>query len=471
MEQQTQKGQWKSQFGFLMASIGSAVGLGNLWAFPYKMGKSGGFAFLIVYLALVFVVGMIVMLCELTLGRKTGKGVIEAYESLGHRYKWVGVISWISPILILGFYSMLGGYCLKYLTANVGDLFGASWGTDGADSETFFTNFYTDRSQAVVFTLIFIALASLIVCAGVSKGIEKFTSIATPLLFVMLIIIIIRSVTLPGAGAGVEFIFKPDFTLFRGAGWIKLLARAGGQMFFSMSLGMGIMITYGSYMRREDDIQKSSVIIPIADTVAALFAAMAIMPAVFAEGLDPAQGPGLLFVTLQTVFKRMGAIGPIFGCVFYLLVFIAAIDPSISLMEAAGSALLDRDIAKGRQMDRKKNTLIVALITAAEGVLISVDCLGASNLPHLLGQGSLLDLFDLFSEGLLMPTAALMTSLIFGWIMPGWLDDEITYAGEGKTRAFRMKKYFYLCLKFIVPPMMVLVLLGQIDIFFKLGWF
>lgn len=454
-----------------MASIGSAVGLGNLWAFPYKMGMSGGFAFLIVYLALVFVVGMVVMLCELTLGRKTGKGVIEAYGSLGRKYKWVGVISWISPILILGFYSMLGGYCLRYLIANIGDLFGASWGTDGVESEVFFKEFYTDRSQAVLFTLIFIVIAALVVCAGVSKGIEKFTSIATPLLFVMLIVIIIRSVTLPGAGAGVAFIFKPDFTLFKGSGWVKLLARAGGQMFFSMSLGMGIMITYGSYMNREDNIQRSSIIIPAADTVAALFAAMAIMPAVFAEGLDPGQGPGLLFVTLQTVFKRMGAIGPFFGCVFYLLVFIAAIDPSISLMEAAGSALLDRDIAKGRKMNRKRNTLIVALITAIEGVIISLDCLGESNMPHLLGQGSLLDLFDLFSEGLLMPTAALMTSIIFGWIMPGWLDDEITYAGEGKTRRFKMKKYFYFCLKFIVPPMMVLVLLGQIDIFFKLGWF
>jgi NSS family neurotransmitter:Na+ symporter len=471
MENSNQKGQWQSRFGFLMAAIGSAVGLGNLWGFPYKIGMNGGFAFLVIYLLLVVLVGVIIMMCELALGRKTGKGVIEAYKKAGRQHTWIGIISWISPMLILGFYSMLGGYCIKYAVANLGDLFHASWGVGGVESTEYFAGFFTDQLQTVIFTVIFVAMTTYVVRAGVASGIEKFSSVVMPLLFFMLVIIIVRSVTLPGAGAGLAFIFKPNWEVFKGVGWIKVLARAGGQMFFSLSLGMAIMVTYGSYMRKEDNIQMNAIQIPLFDTLAALMAAMAIMPAVFAAGLDPSAGPGLLFVTLQTVFSNMGWAGPIFGFLFYVLVFIAAITSSISLTEAVSSAVMDRNIRKGKPAGRNKVTVGIGIFVALEGALVALDGLGSHGFPTFFNQSTLLDAFDLVSEGILMPIAALATSILFGWIKTGWLDDEIVNLGGQGQASFKMKKYFYFCLRWIVPPIMVLVLLGQLDSFFALGWF
>ncbi|MFR7989657.1 MAG: sodium-dependent transporter [Anaerovoracaceae bacterium] len=467
MEHQHEKGQWGSSFGFLMAAVGSAVGLGNLWGFPYKMGMNGGFAFLIVYLILVALVGVIICLAELSLGRKSGKGVVGAYNSIDRKYRFVGWFGWISPLLILGFYSMLGGYCIKYAVANLGDFFNADWGVSGADSAEYFAEFYSNQPQTVIFSLIFVLLTILIVRGGVSKGIEKFSTIAMPALFILLFIVIIRSVTLDGADKGLEFILKPNFEPFTGFGWISVLASAGGQMFFSLSLGMGITITYGSYMKKSESLERNAILIPVSDTIVAVMASFAIMPAVFAAGLDPASGPGLLYVTLQTVFQAMGSAGPIFGFLFYLLVFIAAITSSIALLEAVDSVIMDKQIEKGKKPNRNKITWIMGIIVAAETTFISLDGLGSNGFPQIFGQSTWLDTFDLISEGILMPLGALIMSIIFGWIRPGYTDDEIALDNGG----FKMKNYFHFCIKWIVPPIMVLVLLGQIDIFFKLGWF
>ena len=467
MEHQHEKGQWGSSFGFLMAAVGSAVGLGNLWGFPYKMGMNGGFAFLIVYLILVALVGVIICLAELSLGRKSGKGVVGAYNSIDRKYRFVGWFGWISPLLILGFYSMLGGYCIKYAVANLGDFFNADWGVGGADSAEYFAEFYSNQPQTVIFSLIFVLLTILIVRGGVSKGIEKFSTIAMPALFILLFIVIIRSVTLDGADKGLEFILKPNFEPFTGFGWISVLASAGGQMFFSLSLGMGITITYGSYMKKSESLERNAILIPVSDTIVAVMASFAIMPAVFAAGLDPASGPGLLYVTLQTVFQAMGSAGPIFGFLFYLLVFIAAITSSIALLEAVDSVIMDKQIEKGKKPNRNKITWIMGIIVAAETTFISLDGLGSNGFPQIFGQSTWLDTFDLISEGILMPLGALILSIIFGWIRPGYTDDEIALDNGG----FKMKNYFHFCIKWIVPPIMVLVLLGQIDIFFKLGWF
>ncbi len=467
MEHQHEKGQWGSSFGFLMAAVGSAVGLGNLWGFPYKMGMNGGFAFLIVYLILVALVGVIICLAELSLGRKSGKGVVGAYNSIDRKYRFVGWFGWISPLLILGFYSMLGGYCIKYAVANLGDFFNADWGVGGADSAEYFAEFYSNQPQTVIFSLIFVLLTILIVRGGVSKGIEKFSTIAMPALFILLFIVIIRSVTLDGADKGLEFILKPNFEPFTGFGWISVLASAGGQMFFSLSLGMGITITYGSYMKKSESLERNAILIPVSDTIVAVMASFAIMPAVFAAGLDPASGPGLLYVTLQTVFQAMGSAGPIFGFLFYLLVFIAAITSSIALLEAVDSVIMDKQIEKGKKPNRNKITWIMGIIVAAETTFISLDGLGSNGFPQIFGQSTWLDTFDLISEGILMPLGALIMSIIFGWIRPGYTDDEIALDNGGSKR----KNYFHFCIKWIVPPIMVLVLLGQIDIFFKLGWF
>ena len=247
------KGQWGSNFGFLMAAVGSAVGLGNLWGFPYKMGANGGFAFLLIYLVLAVFVGYVIMMGELAIGRNTRKGVLGAYETLSSKYAIVGWMGFICPFLILSFYCMLGGWCLKYAIANLGDLFGASWGVNGVDSGTYFTNLYLSQSTSSIFSLIFVILTVVIVMGGVSGGIEKFSKIAMPALFFLLVIVIIRSVTLDGAVEGLKFMFQPNFEVFKGTGWISVLASAGGQMFFSLSLGMGCMITYGSYLPKRKE--------------------------------------------------------------------------------------------------------------------------------------------------------------------------------------------------------------------------
>ena len=463
----TDKGQWGSKFGFFMAAIGSAVGLGNLWGFPYKMGNNGGFAFLLIYLILFVVVGVAMTLTELALGRKTGRGVIYAYSQLGKKYSFIGWLGWLSPLLILAFYNVLGGYCIKYMVANFGDIFGASWGIGDVDSGEYFASFFSNQLQSTVFTLIFLGLCLLVVGKGVSEGIERFSTIAMPALFVMLVIVIIRACTMPGAEAGLEFVFKPNFEVFEGTGWISVLASAGGQLFFSLSLAMGIMVTYGSYVKKEEDLQTSSIIIPFADTVVAVMAAMATMPAVFSAGLDPGQGPGMIFVTLQTVFQAMGAAGPFFGFLFYVLVFIAAFTSCISVFEAVVSSVMDYNISKGKHPNRLKSVIIIGVIAIIEATLVSLDGLGSNGFPQFLGQSTWLDSFDLLAEGLMMPLGAVLTSIVFGWIKTGWLDDEIEYGGQ----RFWMKSFFHFCIKFIAPIMMLLVLLGQINNFFGMHWF
>ena len=461
MEQQHSKGQWGSSFGFLMAAIGSAVGLGNLWGFPYKMGINGGFAFLLLYIILVIFVGFVICAGELAMGRHSGKGVVGAYESIDKKYGFIGWFGWISPLLILGFYSMLGGYCIKYALANLGDLFGAGWGVGDADSGAYFADFYTNQLQTVIYSVIFVLLTTLIVRAGVSGGIEKFTKIAMPALFFMLVIVIIRSVTLPGASEGLAFMFKPNWEVFEGSGFISVLAAAGGQMFFSLSLGMGITVTYGSYMKKNENIERNALIIPFADTVIAIMAGLAVMPAVFASGLDPGQGPGLLFVTLQTVFQAMGSVGPIFGFLLYGLVFIAAITSSIALLEAVSAVIMDKRAEKGKPINRKMTTTIMGLIVMAEAVFVSLDGLGANGFPQIFGQGCWLDSFDLVSEGILMPLGACYMAII---LPASLVDGELTLEGN----SFKTQKFFDFCLKFVAPLMMVLVLVGQIDTFF--GW-
>jgi NSS family neurotransmitter:Na+ symporter len=318
--------------------------------------------------------------------------------------------------------------------------------------------------QTVVFSLVFVVLTILIVRAVVSSGIEKFTSIAMPALFVMLVITIIRSCTLPGAAEGLAFMFKPDWSAFQGTGWVKVLSVAGGQMFFSLSLGMSIMVAYGSYLPKTENLEKSALIIPFADTVVALMAGLATMPAVFAAGLEPGAGPGLLFVTLQTVFQGMGAVGPFFGFVFYTLVFIAAITSSISLLEGITAVAVDKMEEKGKTVNRNKLVMILGVTIAVTASIISIDGLGQNGFPQFLGQGCWLDAVDLISEGILMPLAACYCAIIIPTTL---VEEEVTLNGN----KFKTQKFYEFCIKFVAPIMMVIVLLGQLDGFLGLGMF
>ncbi len=458
------RSQWSSNFGFLMAAIGSAVGLGNLWGFPYKMGANGGFPFLIIYLIMVILCGVVIVLCEMAIGRRTGKSPALAMAEFGKKYKFIGMFGILSAFIIMGFYSLLGGYTIRYCLAYIGDIFGASWGVAGAEGGAYFSALVSQPWVGLAFHAIFVIIATLVVMGGVEQGIEKFNKIAMPALVVMLIIVAIRGLTLPGSSAGLDFMFKVDFSaISTPSGFFNVVRTAGTQMLFSLSLGMGAIITYGSYLSKKESIVRNSWIIPIADTIMAVLSGLAIFPAVFALGIDPASGVGLMYQTLINVFNGMGAVGPFFGAIFYFLVFIAAITSGISLMEVVSSHLLDSQVAKGKPANRKKVVALVGLAMIIIGIPVAFDQLGGGGLPQPLGL-IWVDFYDFLSEGVMMPLGAALISLLVGWKWgkSGILEDEITQCGN----KFTGKGFFLFCTKYITPLLMIFVLITTALSFF-----
>ncbi len=477
------RGSWGSTFGFIMAAVGSAVGLGNIWGFPYKMGKCGGFSFLLIYLLLAVFVGMIIMCSELALGRKTGKGVIAAYQAVSKKFGWLGWLGVLSPFLIMSFYSVLGGYCIQYTALNMAELsFDLSNILGGnAGGGTIFMAMRQAPFGCAVFTALFLGICMVIVKGGIASGIEKFNKIGMPALFVMLVIVIVRSLSLPGASEGLKFMFVPGYGVEAGfieknPSFIEVLGTAGGQMFFSLSLAMGAMVTYGSYLEKKDNIVKNAGVIVFADTLVAIMAGLAVIPAAVANGIANGtpyaeitlSGPGLLFVTLQDVFYNMGPTGPLFGIIFYLLVILAAISSAISLMEVMATHFIDKRVAAGKPADRSKVTIWVSFAILVEALLVAVDGLGASGVFKFWGdQGwndNFLDFMDCWSEGIAMPLGAMVMSLMIGWeLKPQFMLDEI-HNGES-SKAF--DTFYKVCIMFIVPVVMAFVLAGQLQSFFN----
>ncbi len=469
-----------SNFGFLMAAVGSAVGLGNIWGFPNKMGASGGFTFLIIYLILAVLCGFIVMLGELAIGRKTGKGAVEAYHVLSKKFKWMGWMGIASAFFILFFYCALGGYCIKYTVLNVGDLFHASFGSNGLSGADVFNNFIGNPGEAIIYGLIFVALTMLIVLGGVGGGIEKVCSVGMPALFVALLICIIRACTLTDAVNGLKYMFIPGWAVANGViaeapNFLKVLSTAGGQMFFSLSLGMGAMITYGSYLQKKENLQKNAILIIVMDTLVALMAGLCVIPGRFALDPDGALGgPSLLFITMQNVFSRMGALGPVFGILFYLLVVFAAISSSISLLEVIVAHFVDKARDAGKGDKRKAYTLIAAAAVGLGCILVCADQLGGAsftpwkllNLPETsirMWNDCWLDFFDMLSEGIMMPLGALLMSIMIGWeVGPEMVKEECEQSGH----AMGGYGFFKFCVKFITPLCMILILYGQLTDFF-----
>ena len=477
-----------SNFGFLMAAVGSAVGLGNIWGFPYKMGANGGFTFLLVYIFLGVTCGFIVMISELAMGRKTGKGAVETYKILSKRFKWMGWLGIASAFFILFFYCALGGYCIKYVVLNVGDLFNASFGSNvfaetaaasgSSTGAAAWAALIANPTEAIVYGMIFVALTMLIVLGGVGGGIEKVCSIGMPALFVALLICIIRSCTLPGAVNGLKYMFIPGWAVANGVieeapNLFQVFATAGGQMFFSLSLGMGAMITYGSYLDRKENIQKNGLLIVVMDSVVAFMAALCVLPGRFA--LDPngdLGGPGLLFVTMQNVFSRMGSAGPIFGILFYLLVVFAAISSSISLLEVIVAHFVDKARDAGKGDKRKKYTLIATVAVSAGCILVCADALGSTGISpaDLLGitapktwAADWLDFWDCVSEGIMMPLGALlMTFMVAYELGTEFVKNEVEQCGN----KFTMYKFYRFCIRYVAPLGLLMVLYGQVKSFF-----
>ena len=428
---ENKRGSFGSTIGFLLSAIGSAVGLGNIWGFPYKMGRCGGFTFLIVYLALAAFVGFAIMLSELAIGRSTGFGPVNAYKKISKKFKWIGWLAIISPFLIMTFYSVLGGYCIYYMVINVVGMF------SGMPDSSSFAALLTNPWASIGCMVLFMVICYLINRGGVGGGIEKFNTIGMPALFVMLVIVIIRAWTLPNADVGLKYMFVPGYALKAGffdkaPGFMEVLATAGGQMFFSLSLAMGAMITYGSYLGKNENLPKNSVIIVISDTLVAIMAGLAVIPAAVANGIAKGMavseiklgGPNLLFATLQDVFHDMGTIGGIFGLIFYALVLIAAISSAISLIEAVSVTFIDHASAKGHERDRNKVLAVVCLAITLLACLVAVDGLGSNGIApkdlfHINSKADWcadwLDFMDMISEGIAMPLGAMLMSIMVGW--------------------------------------------------------
>lgn len=432
------------KIGFVLAAAGSAVGLGNIWRFPYLAAKYGGGIFLLVYLALAVTLGFVLVCAEIALGRKTGQSPINAFKSLDKRFTFVGWLAAIIPAIILPYYSVIGGWVAKYLTVF------ASGGMQAAATDGFFDAFIASPIEPLGWFFLFIGLTAVIVLCGVEKGVEQVSKVMMPVLVVLTVFIAVYAMFMPGALQGVVYYLKPDFSHFSAT---TVLA-AMGQLFYSMSIAMGIMITYGSYMKKDINIESSVKQIELFDTGIAFLAGLMIVPGVFAfSGGDAAalnKGPGLMFVTLPKVFQSMTG-GAIIGAVFFLMVLLAALTSSISLMETVVSVLRDK-LGWGRK-------------TSCFAVLAFSLLLG---IPSSLGFGlwgdfsvaglSILDMFDFVSNSVLMPITAILTCIFVGYIIgTKSLTDEIELSGT-----FKRKKMFEVFIKYIAPICILLILITSV---------
>ena len=439
------RGNFSNKIGFVLAAAGSAVGLGNIWRFPYLAAKYGGGTFLLVYLILAVTFGFSLMIAEIAIGRKTGLSAIGAFKALDKRFGAVGYLAAIIPIIIFPYYSVIGGWVIKYLVTF------CSGGGMAAANDNYFGTFAAGTAEPLIYFFIFIAFTALVVWFGVEKGIEKVSKVMMPILVVLTIFIAIYGLTIDGAKDGLIYYIKPrlsDFTF-------KTVIAAMGQLFYSMSLAMGIMITYGSYMKRENNLESSVRQIEIFDTAIAFLAGLTIIPAVFAfSGGDKAalgKGPSLMFVTLPKVFDSM-PFGSVIGTVFFVLVLFAALTSAISLMETIVSIFSDK-----LGWSRHKATLIVFICAVAIGVL---PCLGFGVLDFIhIGAMTILDIMDFVSNSIFMPICALFTCILIGFVVkPQAVIDEATRNGE----KFKSRNLFVVVIKWVSPICLVLILISSI---------
>jgi len=443
------RGNWATRIGFIAAASGSAIGLGNIWKFPYITGMYGGAAFVIVYLLFVILVCIPVMNSELLIGRLTGKNPIGAFKELVPKSSWwlVGAMGIMAGFIILSFYSVIGGWAISYIFKS-----GAYMAAGGENAGAVFGGFITSPIAPLVWHGIFMAICIGIVMAGVEKGIEKYSKILMPALVVLLLILIVRSLTLPGANAGLSFYLKPDFGKLTAEGILAAL----GQAFFSLSLGMGCMITYGSYLKKDSNIPTDSYWISGADTVIAFLAGLMIFPAVFAFGLEPGAGPGLTFITVPAVFASMGAIGHFFGIIFFILLTFAAVTSAISLLEVVCAYFIDE-----KKWERKKATITMGIIIFLLGVPCSLG-LGIWSNIKIIGGRDIMDSLDFIASNLFLPIGGFLLLIFIGWV---WGTDKAIKAGnEGSKGPITLGAGYAFLVKYVAPVALFIVFLMKIGI-------
>jgi NSS family neurotransmitter:Na+ symporter len=454
MEQQPattgSRDQFRSRIGFIFAAAGSAVGLGNIWKFPYLAGTHGGGAFVVIYLACIVLIGFSLMLMEFALGRNTSLAAAGAFRKLDKRFTFIGIMGVFSAFLIMGFYPVVGGWSLSYIAKTV---VGELAVTDAEALGGVFGNLISGSFAPIFWTALYMILNIVIVAGGIGAGIEKAAKFMMPALFVLLIILGIRSVTLPGAGEGLAFMFKPDWSALSG----EVALAALGQAFFSLSLGMGCMITYSSYLSKKENLVSNAFIIPGMDTLVAILAGVVILPATIAFGFEVGAGPGLVFVTVPAIFATMGpVIGKLFGLLFFVLIALAALTSSISLLEVIVSYLIDE-----KNMTRKKAVGVTSVILFIMCIAASLS-MGAWADFKILGN-NIFDTFDKITTYITMPLGALFISLFVGWF---WGKEnalkEVTNDGTIKFGLFNV--WFFLC-KWIIPAIIIWIFFSGIGSF------
>ena len=435
---------FSSGLGFVLAAAGSAVGLGNIWRFPYLTAKYGGGIFLLFYIILVITFGYSLMIAENAIGRKTGKSALCAFGELSKKWSFIGVIATLVPIIILPYYNVIGGWVIKYAVTFLTGQHTA------AASDGFFEGMLASPLTMILFQFLFSAATTVVILRGVQKGVEKFSTILMPILILLAIIVAVYSITLPGAIQGIKYLFVPDFSNFS----IQGILAALGQMFYSLSLAMGIMVAYGSYLPKESNLEKNVSRIEIFDTGIAILAGLMIVPAVFAfSGGDQAalgKGPGLMFITLPKVFESMG-MSTVIGSIFFLLVLFAALTSSVSVMEAIVSSLCDKF-----GWSRNKTTIAAGIGAFLFGI---PPILGYSLWDKVtIGGMTILDIMDFTTNSVLMPVCALLTCIFIAYIIGvNVIHDEVK-----QSSAFKRQKMFDIMIKYIAPILIVAILVSSI---------
>lgn len=428
--------------GFVLAAAGSAVGLGNIWRFPYLAAKYGGGMFLLVYILLVFTFGYSLMIAENAIGRRSGKSALNAFGTLNKKWKLLGVLTMLIPCVILPYYNVIGGWVIKYFVAYLHESASVIAG------DTYFSDMLSNPWTLVLYQTIFTGMVSLVLLGGVQKGVERTSTVLMPMLVILAVFISVYSITLPGAMEGVKYFLIPNFKNFS----INSVLAAMGQMFYSLSLAMGIMVAYGSYLPKDSSLESNVKKIELFDTLIAVIAGLMIIPAVFA--FDKSQitnsGPGLMFITLPKVFEGM-SISRVIGVAFFFLVFAAAITSSISIMETIVSSICDHF-----KLGRKKAIAIVGILSWCASLL---PALGYNVLSHVhIFKFDILDFMDFITNSVMMPICALLTCLFVSiGIGTKVIEDEILISGE-----FKRKKLFEVMIKYVAPVFVCLILVTSI---------
>nr|WP_319999065.1 sodium-dependent transporter [uncultured Draconibacterium sp.] len=437
---------FSSKFGVIAAAAGSAVGLGNIWKFPYIAGVYGGAAFLFVYLAFILAIGLPVMLSELIIGRSSRKNAFGAFKVLapGTAWRYIGIIGVGAAFLILSFYGVVAGWSIEYIVLSLKNGFSAK---SPDEIGMLFTTLIESPVKPVIFQLIFMVMSAAIVIVGIQKGIEKYTKILMPMLVVILVFLCVKSVSLEGAKAGLIFLFKPDFSKLTADGILSAL----GHAFFTLSLGMGTLITYGSYVQKDNNLVNTVINVTVADTVIALMAGIAIFPAVFAFGIEPSQGPGLIFITLPNVFHQMPG-GYIFAILFFVLLSVAALTSSISILEVVVAYFKEEF-----NMGRKASTILATVLISLLGVLCSLS-MGVLS-PYTLFGLNIFDLMDWISANLFLPIGGMFIALFIGWYFGRKkVQEEVS---QGGTLSGALLSIFMFLVKFIAPIAIAIVMLNN----------